>query len=334
MWLFDDILKKPTPTGSQDPSNGSGWGSWATPTPVIVKTESSTIFGPESESQAINELNKWPAEPLVHAEEDYSSVLISQAKAISTPIAPVAPAPEPMTVTPAPEEALTQVPVAQETQTPVDPMVTPTPVEWTSNNTLTMPTEPTPEQATVQAPTAPVANVQIPPGPSLFDHLMHSEEEAVAPVAQQTPESIPVASVVEVPVATQASQPPAPSLATSPVNSSEYSTPRAFIEKSIENIGMMLENIDAHHTAKMTEAEGYRMEKMRFAELEKNAYAEAEIMDRERDHAERMRSIFERELEADEANRTRKTTSENTMEKHPHTHRKHAHQDEEVMAAS
>ncbi len=75
---------------------------------------------------------------------------------------------------------------------------------------------------------------------------------------------------------------------------------------------------------------------MRFAELEKNAYAEAEIMDRERDHTLRMKSIFEKELDADEANRTKRTSSpESSGEKHTHvTHKKHVHEEEEELVAA
>lgn len=83
------------------------------------------------------------------------------------------------------------------------------------------------------------------------------------------------------------------------------------------------------------------MEKMRFAELEKNAYAEAEIMDRERDHTLRMKTIFEKELDTDEANRTRKSSShqEAYTEKHtahPHGTHKHSSQETEdnLIAAS
>jgi hypothetical protein len=66
----------------------------------------------------------------------------------------------------------------------------------------------------------------------------------------------------------------------------------------------MLRNIDTRHREKKEEEENYRKEKMRFAELEKNAFLEAKVMDRERDHALHMEEIFRQELATDEANRT------------------------------
>lgn len=78
------------------------------------------------------------------------------------------------------------------------------------------------------------------------------------------------------------------------------------------------------------------MEKMRFAELEKNAYAEAEIMDRERDHTLRMKAIFEKELDTDEANRTGKSAYTEKHVSHPHVSHKHSTEENEenVVAAS
>ena len=63
----------------------------------------------------------------------------------------------------------------------------------------------------------------------------------------------------------------------------------------------MIEKIDAKHTAKIEEAEGYGEEKVRFTGLEKNAYAEADGMDKEKAHTLRMRKLLEKELVLEDA---------------------------------
>lgn len=364
MWLFDDILKKPTPPTGQanpasDPLMGSGtsgaqagqaqWSGGTTP--VIVKSESSTVFWPNSEADSIRSQNALPSVPTVHAEEDSSSVLMSP-NAASTPIAPVAPVEEPMVVTPVAESAPAPVAAAPVSVTP--PATPPAPVQ-------SAPTEVAPlAQAPVEHDV-----LQIPTWPSLFDHIMR-EDEPVAPAAPAAPvataQALPAQEIPAVPATepvwltssnptpqnvstetavpvTWTNAPPtelSPSSAMTMPVASNYATPREFIEKSIDNLDVMLETIDDRHTAKMTEAEWYRMEKMRFAELEKNAYAEAEIMDRERDHTVRMKSIFEKELETDEANRNKKTVAHTELhaEKHVHAHKRHVHEDEEELIAA
>jgi hypothetical protein len=348
MWLFDDILKKPTPPAGQtgtwtDPLMGSGTSGaqggqaqWSGGTgPVIVKSESSTVFWPNSEADSIRSQNSLPSTPTVHAEEDSSSVLMWAAP-VSSAIAPVAPPEAPMIVTPTVEAPPAPSAVQSENIAPT-PQVSSTPIQ-------SSPVAASPLPQTIPQEDA----LQIPAGPSLFDHIMR-EDEVVAPTplpVQETAPTAPTAPVesVWVPakenIATQTTA-PTPEISPSPVSpmpvASNYATPREFIEKSIENLDEMLETIDDRHSAKMTEAEWYRMEKMRFAELEKNAYAEAEIMDRERDHTVRMRSIFEKELDTDEANRNKKTVAHTEVhaDKHVHAHKRHVHEDEEeVVAAS
>ena len=58
----------------------------------------------------------------------------------------------------------------------------------------------------------------------------------------------------------------------------------------------MIEKIDMKHEAKIKEAEWYGNEKDRYTELEKNAYVEAETMDKEKVHTLRMRKLLEKEL--------------------------------------
>ena len=254
---------------------------------------------------------------------------------------------EPMVVTPIMEPSSVQAPVAPSnnelasvSMTPAQPSVAPI--------------ENTPISVTAPAVTPNQDALQIPAWPSLFDHIMRDEiaetpvapSVPVAPAAETTASvdfqfenSVPESTPIATPAVTTGLAAPVQELSSSPdtpmTQASNYATPREFIEKSIENLDEMLETIDERHTAKMTEAEWYRMEKMRFAELEKNAYAEAEIMDRERDHTVRMRSIFEKELDTDEANRNKKTVAHTELhaEKHVHAHKRHV-EEEDLIAAS
>ncbi|GAB0174695.1 MAG: hypothetical protein HHAS10_05740 [Candidatus Altimarinota bacterium] len=362
MGLFDDILKKPnSPTGQQvnpptDPlmssapmggqqgstQSGAQGGSGTSTTPTIIKTTASTVFGPSNETEMTPFQN---SSPKVHAEEDSSSVIVSsiqQGIAPTTPIAPIAPIQEPMIVTPLVEPATNQVQspslIPEGNSTPEPTLIQQEPE--VSSQKSSSPDSPQPSDA-----------LNIPQGPSLFDHIMSDDEpkvpaespvvapaafnfEAPNPLVKSSSEELP--EDIEAPVSVKK-----PLSSSSMTSQAHYSTPREFIEKSLENIEAMLETIDKRHNSKMTEAEGYRMEKMRFAELEKNAYAEAEIMDRERDHTLRMKTIFEKELDTDEANRTRKSSShqEAYTEKHtahPHGTHKHSSQETEdnLIAAS
>jgi hypothetical protein len=68
--------------------------------------------------------------------------------------------------------------------------------------------------------------------------------------------------------------------------------PEEFIEESLTKIESMIATIDARHEAKLAEAEGYKSEKERFAQLEQKAHDEADMMITERNHAERMQNYF------------------------------------------
>jgi hypothetical protein len=133
-----------------------------------------------------------------------------------------------------------------------------------------------------------------------------------------------------------------PAISTQSVSiTQDFATPRDFIEKSIANIDVMLGNIDKRHTAKEIEEESYRIEKLRFTDLERNAHTEKIIMDKERDHALHMRNILETELERDTANRnTGSTHVESTLKEignehpiHRHTHKKVEHIAPEAQTA-
>jgi hypothetical protein len=92
----------------------------------------------------------------------------------------------------------------------------------------------------------------------------------------------------------------------------------------------MLGNIDTRHAAKEAEELGYKMEKLRYTELEKTAHTEKIIMDKERDHAIAMKKMLEKEIEKDEENKKHVTSVESTLSdigaKHPvHKHHKTEH---------
>lgn len=107
MWLFDDILKKPVApatdplteaTSSWQRSGQSSQDDSSTPivmassTPITIeKSAETTIFGQETEDLAIEKQNEGSAEPLIHAEEAGSSLIISTAamEPASTPMSPM-----------------------------------------------------------------------------------------------------------------------------------------------------------------------------------------------------------------------------------------------------
>jgi hypothetical protein len=83
--------------------------------------------------------------------------------------------------------------------------------------------------------------------------------------------------------------------------SEKYENPPSFIEASIEKIDVMIAQIEETHTAKVMEAAGYKWEKEKFAALESQAYKDAERMMKERDHGEKMKAYFLKEKDhADE----------------------------------
>ncbi len=154
-------------------------------------------------------------------------------------------------------------------------------------------------------------------------------------------------SVTVVPEVTVSLESPATPPPASSVYTASFATPRAFIEQSIANIDVMLGNIDRRHDAKATEEESYKIEKLRFTDLERTAHTEKIIMDKERDHALHMRQILESERQRDENNRAEKESStvsvtstlagigEEHAISHKHSHKKmEVRKEEELLAAS
>lgn len=369
MWLFDDILKKPVnQTPPSDPlgsslSDQSGWQSgtqgWGQPqqtdttgTIFIQKSSEEVVFGPKSEALSIEKANAPSPMPTVHAEADTSSILISTPAPIQAEtmlnIAPAIVATpvmiESVSMTNLPEQAssasvtplissVTLVDIAPLAIAPNEAMIISTPAPLIVNQSVPSIDAVAPIAQTASAPI--VTN-------SIFDSIMSPPEVVAMPIPQVVVPA-PVVAATEVPAA------PAPVMAAPVVFSSthNFSTPREFIEKNLVNIDTMIVNIDARHNAKEIEEEGYKMEKLRFTELERSAHTEKIIMDKERDHAIHMKKILETELERDKANKATEETRTNHVEStlteigtehpiHRHvTHKKaesHTHEDSPVAA--
>ena len=69
-----------------------------------------------------------------------------------------------------------------------------------------------------------------------------------------------------------------------------------FIRESIVKIDSMIAVMDDAHTKKLDEAQGYKTEKERYAELEARAYVEAEKTIEEKSQAKKMKTYLEKEL--------------------------------------
>lgn len=329
MWLFDDILKKPEHTGAQtDPLSGVSGGTATTggtssvqppqddATIIIQKSSEETVFGAETESQAIDAMNAPAVSPVIHAEEDTSSILVSAPTQIteSAALTPSNTVAEMMPTPVAPIES----PVIDVIPAAVENVATqaPTPLTEMFEHTPAPTPAAVPEVAAIATPAPITSN-----SGSIFDSIM-AAETTPAPIVEAP---APVTWNIETPIT------PAPmnEVITSTHN---FSTPREFIEKSLANIDVMLGNIDTRHAAKETEELGYKMEKLRYTELEKTAHTEKLIMDKEREHAMHMRKILETELKKDEENKKQVTSVESTLEdigaKHPvHKHHKTEHVD-------
>ena len=339
MWLFDDILKKPVHQTLPNDPLSSGMGSWSPmggqgsgqppqddhSTPIFIeKSSEETVFWADSEAASIEAMNAPALAPTAHAEEDTSSILMG-----STPMASIV------------DTAIPQAIVMPST------IVTPqsvAPVIWVL-----------PVVESVSLVEAPIANIapttaieSLPPtvavaNNSIFDSIMGAPPESTVTVAP-TPEAIAPEVLAPTIVSEPTSLPVTPVItpiattgATTIISTHSFATPREFIEKSIANIDVMMTNIDARHNAKEIEEESYRIEKLRFTELEQTAHTEKIIMDKERAHAIHMRKILEAELVRDESNKSPITHVESTLTAlgtehaiHRHGHKKSESQKEEI----
>lgn len=262
MWLFDDILKKPTPA-PVDPLAGWTPGQWSGQPPqddsttpvvatewapmpkfVIEKSAETTIFGQDIETKSVDDGNKAASEPTIHAEEAGSSLLIS---------------------TEAPVMTSEESPSIMEVPLPASDMML-------SDAALAPVAEATVEASVTET-------IETPTSSDLFAQLTDTTETVTTPEAETVTES--------------------PLFGETPAVSTGFANPQEFIEKSLEGIGTMIANIDKKHDAKIVEAEGYGKEKDRYTLLEKTAYEEASSMDDEKAHAVHMREILENERHTD-----------------------------------
>lgn len=274
--------------------------------------------------------------PTSHAEEDTSSILVEL-----TPLE---------TATPS---LMPNIEIHSEELSPItSPMTTPTLVTETPQVMPNIAATPMINMAANQSPltSAQIMMAQSAPSSNIFDSIM-SQAPAVAEVAPVMPESIGQETLTPIagsPTEDLLSPKQAPTDQTASVYTASFATPRAFIEQSIANIDVMLGNIDRRHDAKAAEEESYKIEKLRYTELEHTAHNEKIIMDKERDHALHMKQILESERQRDENNRALKDTPNASVtstlagigEEHAFSH-KHSHKksearqnEEELLVAS
>lgn len=274
MWLFDDILKKPTPAPVDTlAGTTSGQGSGQPPqddssttTPmaepstmpkfVIEKGTETTFFGQDTETKSIEDGNRAASEPTVHAEEADSSLLVA---------------------TPESSDSLT----ASET---------------TQDDVVIIPETPTPQSEILATPES--EEIIATETNDLFAHLGESSQ-----ISSEN-ENIEVPGTRESPLFLSEEK----IVASAPA----FTNPQEFIEKSLESIDTMIAKIDEKHETKIGEAEGYGKEKDRYTLLEKTAYEEASTMDDEKAHAIHMREILEKELDTSGA-KDQKETSEDLV---------------------
>lgn len=115
-------------------------------------------------------------------------------------------------------------------------------------------------------------------------HTEAISEQTESIIATKTPESTPMNLIEESPIFG--------SDATDTASQDIYEHPSEFIAASIAKIDAMVTKIDATHSAKLEEALGYKTEKEKYTLLEETAYADAQKLIEEKDHALGMRSYF------------------------------------------
>jgi hypothetical protein len=310
MWLFDDLLKKPS-----NETSTSGMGMWGQSSqssgstgnpPVqdpltqagikIEKTEetllqTTPVFQNTTQAPATQEtmpiqspvtiLN--PAEQNMRAEEDASSILINATPA--TTVSPELYSPVPETIqTVKSEETEINPPLQGDMQ-----MLSNSPILGNSSQMESViPTAPSTES---------IASQEDPMWLNSILWLWETTQEASTNIAteegQQIQEEVtsPIAAIIEDVYSEKVDQ-----TEEKEIIENSFTDPTSFIQDSLTKIDLMLQAMHAKHDAKLNEASGYKSEKERFAELEAQAYRDAESMTAEMDHAERMKNYFTKEL--------------------------------------
>ena len=310
MWLFDDILKRPdpSPTSQVNPPQGGGWQgsgqppqddsstSGALPKFIIQKWIETTIFWSTTESERIAEENKGASEPLVHAEEDSGSIVVHTDVSIGNPNTTEAP------------EVLSEFLIESDQPMILDITSTEPKTETILGmNDFSIEKESsqdiTPELRAIKSPLFWEENV-------FSDNVAPSIEtsQSIAPIQEEVIENklpfLPTVSTKDTPI-------------------DIFSTPKEFIEKSLQDLVLMLSKMKGRHDEKIAQAEGYGKEKEKFASLEANAYTQAHAIDEEKSHAIHMQKVFEKELRATDKKDEVTETDIGTIVKENHTSRAH-----------
>lgn len=326
MWLFDDLLKKPTvdnsahddstgSTGSNPPTDDGSTGSNPPSDPFVQSANSLEI----QKTEEISIITESPAETAaampspvtVNAVEDTSSIII-------------------WTTTPAP---------SVQDESPIS--VIPDESHLFQNVELSTPSVTAPSEPLVQdigildlrdesSTPAEIPSVSvIEEDDSLMDIL--SEDTASVPsdveVVQGISDVAPVSEIVPSPTETPVTADvitrsldvdTSNAIISQLIENTDsivgtptvelYEHPADFIEASIERIDAMIERIDEIYDAKMTEALGYKSEKEKYTNLEQQAYLDAQKYVQEKKHALAMRLYFVEQGKIDE-----KTVSTNAI---------------------
>ena len=319
MWLFDDLLKKPTPPSVSDSSGATQSGSQGSGNPPIdplaeaiqpvIKIEKTNEVSIMTESAA-NTATSEPAPVKAIAVDDVSSILINS----ESPAAPsIVISEEPSNVTPIITTqnedlfgGISHVEVNEAT-----PTITKTPevtdlgnlFGWMSTEEIQAPVESVvtteetlsdvPETITVsEAPIAEdVVIAEETPSEKEVEEAVQAEaeeevEEVTTTLAEEPTEEASILgyssdSIMDLWEAAEA-----------PQIEESYEHPADFIQASIEKIDRMIEKIDMAHGTKLEEALGYKTEKEKYTTLEEQAYADAEKYVTEKEHALTMRTYF------------------------------------------
>lgn len=280
-------------SGGGQPSTGNPQRDDTSPI-VIQKSEETSVFGNMSATQ---EVPATPTTPTATPSGMDSLIIVS-----SEPEATPAPTTSPLIESPT---AITTEAVMTPEVTLVEPAVAEvgTPINDSLFGDFSTPSNEgegvTPETVTPES-----SNVieEAPVMSSLFETLETPTSEVETPseeILSSEEVSTPVTQInfEEVVAPTTSVQEPEEVVSEELVTEVPvFFHPTDFIQKSIADIDTMISNIDEKHEAKISEAEGYKAEKKRFTELEKTAYAEASVMDEEKDHALHMRKLLVSEL--------------------------------------
>jgi hypothetical protein len=268
MWLFDEILKKPSETTASATGGSSSWTTGDDTTAPVVKIEKS-----EGES-----LFAWIQETKVTPEATGTEQETKEIISTSTS--------EIMEVTPS--LVVTDVPVlesseAEKEETPETSVLEISEIPQESIVNLE---EPPIVEASTEAEVLPQETKEEVSSSILDMTEEHKEEEiseAITPSISAESESISFGEELSTPLET----------------ASQVVHPKDFLSDSLVKVEAMISSIEEAHGAKISEATGYKEQKEHFAELEEKAHAEAEKMLEEKAHAERMKAYFEEEMKND-----------------------------------